>query len=423
VTGPAPTETPAWLDLAVAWLTPRRLRAQATVLALCLCGVCALDFSTPGFFDCEGNIKFQDFLPFYVSARLIAQDRAGELYSQQVTAEEINKIIHGAAHVRLPNLYGPQVGLVFVPLARLPFLTAAWVWVTLSMLVFIGCIYVVWRSCPKLRSYPGMAAISAFAFPPLFHFFVRGQISVLVLACFTAAFLAMRANRCWLAGIAMGCLVFKPQFLIAIPLVLLLAQAWKALAGAVISASAQMAFAWRYFGSAVMRAYFDTLWHISRWIGTAEPGVAHVQMHSLRSFWSLLIPWPEVALALYILSSIVAVVIAAAVWRSTSPLQLRFSALTLAAVLTNPHLFVYDLLVLAPVLLLLADWALANQQHHCLAAIRLLLYLAFVLPLLDWLLPWTHLRPSVPVLAALLWILWRHSARANRNPGSQTCLA
>ena len=37
----------------------------------------------------------------------------------------------------------------------------------------------------------------------------------------------------------------------------------------------------------------------------------------------------------------------------------------MAAVLVNPHLFVYDLLVLAPVLLLLADWVVRNAGHRC----------------------------------------------------------
>src|SRR5947209_4570606 len=57
----------------VGWLTPSRLRAQALVLALCLWGVFAIDFATTGLFDRAGNIKFQDFLPFYISAKLVAQ--------------------------------------------------------------------------------------------------------------------------------------------------------------------------------------------------------------------------------------------------------------------------------------------------------------------------------------------------------------
>jgi hypothetical protein len=78
-------------------------------------------------------------------------------------------------------------------------------------------------------------------------------------------------------------------------------------------------------------------------------------MHSLRSFWTLLLPWPNAALAFYALSSMAVLVLAVMVWKSPSSLPLKFSALALASVLINPHLFVYDLLVLAPILLLLLD--------------------------------------------------------------------
>jgi len=240
---------------------------------------------------------------------------------------------------------------------------------------------------------------------------------VLVLTCFTAGFLAFRGDCGWWAGIALGFLIFKPQFLIAIPLVLLLSRAWKGLAGVVLSAAAQLAFARLYFGSAVMRAYFDTMRHMSRWIGAAELHLAPIQMHSLRSFWSLLIPWPHAALALYILSSVLIVAMTAAVWKSESPLALRFSALTLAAILVNPHLFVYDLLALAPVLLLLVDWTLANPQHPYASLLQILSYLAFILPLFGPVSRWTHVQLSVPVFIALLWILWRQSANLAATPG------
>jgi hypothetical protein len=433
--------TPAWLASAVAWLTPRRLRAQGIVLAVCLWGVCAVDFATPGLFDRAGNIKFQDFLPFYVSGRLIAQGRAGALYNQQVAADECDAILHRSsgqpadgrqptalrsanppANIRLPILYGPQVGLFFVPFSRLSFPAAARIWVALSLFVFFACIYLVWRACQALRPHWQIVAIAAVAFPPLFHFFVRGQISVLLLACFTASFLAFRADRGWLAGIALGLLVFKPQFLVAIPLVLLLAQAWSTLAELSASAAVQVAFTWLYFGSAVMRAYFDTLWHMSRWISAAEPGLAPIQMHSLRSFWALLVPWPDVGLALYIFSSIVIIAMAAAVWKSASPLAWRFSALILAAVLANPHLFVYDLLVLAPVLLPLVDWTLAKTRNKTSpqqqgSALQLLSYLAYILPLFGPLSRWTHVQLSVPVFVVLLWVLWRHSTDV-ASPGA-----
>lgn len=418
-------------------LTPRRIRAQATILALCLWTVCAVDFATPGIFDRAGNIKFQDFLSFYISGKLIAKGQAADLYVEQHREAETvhvatdafvrppsNPLIPQSAlpptvfspnNVRLPNLYGPQFGLLFLPLARLPFLVAAEIWVALNLIVFFVCINQVLKSCPSLIPYSRTVMLCAVAFPPLFHFFVRGQNSVLALACFTAAYLAFRAKQEWLAGIALGCLIFKPQFLVAIPIVLLLSQSWKTLTGLLAAAAAQLAFARIYFGPAVMHAYVDTLWHISRIIGTLELSLAPIQMHSLRSFWSLLIPWamtpwPQLALALYILSSVIVIAMAASAWKSSAPLALRFSALTLAAVLVNPHLFVYDLLVLAPALLLLVDSILTHPQPASSAAMKSLVYLAFVLPLFGPLSQWTHLQLSVPAFTALLWLLCRQSA-------------
>jgi hypothetical protein len=418
-----PPQTPAWVESSAKWLTPRRVRAQAAVLAVCLWGVCAVDFVTPGTFDRAANIKFQDFLSFYISARLIHQGRAAELYDDQTRTAEMLATVHPVdvaresvfprtartpTNVRLPNLYGPQVALLFVPLTYFPFLIAAQIWVALNLLLYGFCVYLIWRVCPSLRLHQSLVALCALACPPLFHFFVRGQNSVLVLACLTAAFLAFRSERTWLAGFALGLLIFKPQFLVAIPLVLLLAQAWKAFAGLVISAAAQFIFTRIYFGPALMHSYLDVLRHMSS-LGAAELSLAPIQMHSLRSFWTLLVPWPQPAFALYAVTSVAAIALAASSWRSSAPLALRFSGLTLAAVLVNPHLFVYDLLALAPALLLLVDWTLTHPQHLSSATLRLLIYLAFVLPLIGPVSQWTHLQLSVPVFAALLCLLWRTS--------------
>jgi hypothetical protein len=416
----AQPQSPAWLTSAANWLTPRRIRAQAVVLALCLWGVCAVDFATPGLFDRFDNIKFQDFIQFYISARLITQGRTNQLFDQQVAYDELRAIIdaagdHPPTRVRLPTVYGPQVGLLFVPLARLSFPAAARVWAAFSVLLYFGCVYLTWRLCPNLAEHSGIITLSAIAFPPLYHFFVRGQISVLLLACFTAALLAFRAQRDWLAGFALGLLVFKPQFLVAIPIVFLVSGAWRALAGTLVSSAAQLALTSLVFGSSIMRAYFDTMLHMSRWIGTAEPGLAAIQMHSLRAFWTLLIPWPQAALILYVVSALAVIAIAAATWKSSSSLAVRFSALTLAAVLVNPHLFIYDLLVLVPMFLLLADWDLSNANHG-LPALRALLYLSFVLPLIGPLSQWTHVQLSVPVFAALLWLLWNCSRTSQAQP-------
>jgi hypothetical protein len=130
-------------------------------------------------------------------------------------------------------------------------------------------------------------------------------------------------------------------------------------------------------------------------------------MHSLHSFWEILIPWRPGVWALYLLTSFAVIGIAASIWRFSTHLALRFSALLLAAVLVNPHLYIYDLLALAPAFLMLTDWSLKNSNHPAKPALDVLLYLAFLLPLFGPLAYWTHLQLSVIAFAALLQTLRR----------------
>ena len=396
--------TPSWIDSVLRQLTPRRLRAQAIVLAICLWCVCAVDFATSGPFDRAGNIKFQDFLPVYVASRLMVEHRSPAIYNPQL--QEIEKqFFQKPDHVRLPFLYPPQVAWLFRPLTALRFFLAAFTWAVASMLIYFLCVYAIWKNCPNLSSCGELVLLAALAFPPLFHCFIRGQLSALLIAIFTAAYLAFQSRRPFLGGMALGLLAIKPQFLLAIPLVFLLARAWKPFLGLAVSTLTQLLLVRFLLGEEILRAWFSLLNHPTQWISTAELELAPIQMHSLRSFWALLLPWSTGAFAAYALTAILAIAIAAAIWKSAASLALRFSALTLCAVLVNPHLFVYDLLVLAPALLLLLDWTLLNPGRSSTTRLRLLLYLAFILPLFGPISRWTHIQLSVIAFAAILWTL------------------
>jgi hypothetical protein len=404
-----------WIASFSSLLNPRRLRAQAILLALCLWGVCAFDYSTRGLFDRAGNIKFQDFFQFPVSAELIAQGRADELYNPKILTNALHSLAGPDTRVRLQYFYGPQVALPFIPLRPLSFLAQAAIWVAFSVLLYFGCVYLI-SSTTALKASAAFVALYAIAYPPLFHFFVRGQISVLPLVCFTAAYLAFRVQRDWLAGIALGFLFVKPQFLVAVPFVLLFGKSRRAFAGLLVSAVAQLGLTFAYFGQTVMRAYFHMLLHSASQPSRTELSLSPIQMHSLRSFWALLIPSPAIVWFLYLASSIAVIALAVPIWRSSVSLTLRFSSLLLVAVLVNPHLYIYDLLALAPALLLIADWAATHMSDPWSAEVRVLVYLSFLLPLLGPISRWTHVQLSVLAFSALLCLLFRISAAAPSSP-------
>ena len=404
----------AWIGSLSDRLTPARVRTHALILAVCLWGTVAVDYSVPGSLDRAGNIKFQDFLQFPISARLIQQGNADQLYDDAVLARGVRTLVGRDTNVYLQYFYGPQDALPFMPLVSLPFLVQAGIWVTISLALYFACIYFIWKRCAALRPYGLLVAMCALAYPPLYHVFVRGQLSALVLACFAIAYFALASRHEWLAGAVFGCLAFKPQFLVAIPLILLLARAWKILAGVSVSAGAQLILTWIYFGHRVMQAYLTRLLHSAAHPGSTELTFSAIQMHSLHTFLEILIPWRPVVWSFYLLTSAAVIAIAATIWRSPGALALRFSALSFAAVLVNPHLYIYDLLALAPALLLLTDWLLGNANHPAKPALAVLLYLAFLLPLFGPLAYWTHLQFSVVVFAAILWVLFRITTASHK---------
>lgn len=123
----------------------------------------------------------------------------------------------------------------------------------------------------------------------------------------------------------------------------------------------------------------------------------------------MLVPWAPASTFLYAVSALAVIFLASDLWRRGDrvPLSLRYSALLLATVLISPHLTVYDLVILAPAILLLADWAVADVPSQ--ATLGALLYFVYVLPLLGPVARWTHLQLSVIAMVALLWKVWRAS--------------
>ena len=333
------------------WLTAKRIRMHGLLLAVCLWTIYAVDISTPGLRDRYGLVKGTDFLHFYTLGSLALRGRGDLLYDMQAQAVVVRERIPEAAEVFYLPLYGPQVSLLFAPLARLPYGWALTAWLSFNVVIYALCCYAIWKRCANLQSYGWTALILAIAFPGFLHLILWGQTSGLALLCFTLGFLAINSERHFLAGLAIGSLIFKPQLALAAAAIFLFSGEWRTVLGAISAAAAQSALAWVHYGISVMQSYLQALSRIPNVAPLLEPRL--YQTHSLRSFCSLLLPWPGVAFAFYMVCAIAVLVIAIRCWRSRAPLNLRYSVLLLASVLVAPHLTVYDLVILAPAFLLL----------------------------------------------------------------------
>jgi alpha-1,2-mannosyltransferase len=390
------------------WLTPRRLRAHGLILGIVLWLVYLWTLATPGLRDREGNLKGTDFLHFYTLGLIAREHRGPELYDMKVQAELAAAHVPQAAGIKYLPLYPPQTSILFAPYGHLSYAHALAVWWMFCALLYFLCCYWIWHTCPNLRSHAMTVAILAAAFPAFFHLIAWGQTSALALACFTGAYLSLRSKREFLAGIALGCLAFKPQLALAAAVILIAAGSGKVVIGATLSGLAQLIAGVLYYGS---QAFQDWLWmlrNLRSALPFLEPKI--YQTHSLRTFWSMLIPVPGLAFILYVVSAALLLGITIVLWRRPSaPLSVRFSALLFATVLVAPHLTVYDLVILAPALLLLSDWLISMPMQAVKGQMGTVLYCVYMFPLLGPIARWTHVQLSVIAMSAVLFLLWRQS--------------
>jgi hypothetical protein len=397
----------------MSWLTAKRLRAHGTILALCLWSLFVWNLATPGLRDRNGNLKGTDFLHFYTLGSLATAHRGTDLYDMNAQAVLAAERVPQAAGIRYLPLYPPQVSIFFAPLAHLSYGWAlAWWWGCSSALYGVCC-YAVWRACPNLRDHGGTVVILAAAFPAFFHLIAWGQTSALALVCFTLVFFLLRDRREFLAGLALGCLIFKPQLGLAAAVIFVSTGAWRIVLGAALAAAAQLSAGILYYGLEPLRHWIDMLRRVRAVLSVLEP--KPYQTHTLRTFWTMLVPWHDFALACYVLSTLILVGLTIAVWKrgQSVPLALRYSSLLLATVLAAPHLTVYDLVILAPAFLLLSDWLMGRDASLGAGSsppwLGTLVYLCYTLPLAGPVAGWTHVQLSVVAMAAIVYVLWRIS--------------
>ena len=374
--------------------------------------------ATPGFRDRNGNLKGTDFLHLYTLGSVAAAHRGADLYDMNAQAVLAAQRVPEAAGIRYLPLYPPQVSVFLAPLARLPYGWALLVWWCGSAVVYGICCYCIWRACPNLRNYGGTVALLAIAFPAFFHLIAWGQTSAAALACFTLMYFLLRDKRDFLAGLVLGCLIFKPQLGLAAAIVFVSIGAWRTVLGAVVSAAAQLSVGVFYYGTEPLRQWMYVLRNVGQVLPLLEPKL--YQTHSLRTFWSMLVPGEVSSLGPYILSAMVVLAFTIACWtRGSGSLPLRYSSLLLTTVLVAPHLTVYDLVILAPAFILLADWLVGQPRTPSTRWLGTLLYLVYMLPLLGPFARWTHVQLSVVAMAATVYLIWGLS----RTSGSQTSAA
>lgn len=233
--------------------------------------------------------------------------------------------------------YPPTFFLILAPLSMLPYLYAFLTW---DILTLLGCVVVVYLI---VRQRPALAL--SLAAPFTAWNFLAAQNGFLT-ATFLGASLLFLERRPILAGVFIGCLTYKPQFGILIPVALIAAQQWRVVAAAIVTTGVLVGISSAAFGTGVWAAFPGQL--------VAQTGVNLLagpdsNWGYLQTVYGLVrtlhgssaLAWLAQGLTTFGTAAIVWIV-----WRSRASYALKAATVSAAALLATPYAFAYDMAAL-----------------------------------------------------------------------------
>jgi protein-S-isoprenylcysteine O-methyltransferase Ste14 len=392
----------------------RRRRRYALALGAVLWGGWLVSLlAGPGFLDLAGQVKGADFIQAYAAGRIVVSGQADRLYDLGLQREVEHAITRPQDW---PGWHGflnpPFFALAFVPLALLPYGVAFALWCALGLGLVAAALALVGRVEPAWGARWRAAVPWVLAFVPVFAAVSYGQNSLVSVGLLAGVFVLLRRGRDFAAGLVLGAVLYKPQLALVLALMLLLDRRWRTLLGLAAGGVALGAASWALSPRACIA-----------WAELARsflampraPGFPAWNMHSLTTFFTLLLPAaPRAAAALALLATgcaLVAVRALQPVWGGDG-LRRWYAIALWGTALVSPHLFLYDLSLLALAAVLV--WPDRRDEDLWIGGMALVwVALLFSGPLARAL--QTALGPavqlSVPVVAAVGYQLLRDAAR------------
>lgn len=398
-------------------ITPQRMRVYPVMLIIAgalglLAGSLAriVDPGTQGAF-------LPDYLAHWTGGRLLL-DAADNLYDPAVQSElqarELGVAVPLAWFVSLP-----VVAALYAPLAAIPYNLSGLLWFALNSALLWWCFLSLRFLAPRLVQHRGKAVLlCALAAPPTFEALGSGQDSAFVLAVWLIGIRIFSNGYPGWAGAVLGLGFAKPQLVLVVPLVLLAAQSYRALAAFIATVGAIAAASLALVGIDGIRQWTGAL-ASPLYMTEVQEGQAW-KMTGLPSLAQSLLPaeWGQAVAPVLTLASLpvgAAVLLAVLLRHGKTADVTTVLFATLATSLTfSPHLATYDAVLFIPVAVFLLD-------RRPTAGLRAAVVLAFILM---WLVAPLHVAAGTsPWLSALdapwsalpLAALWMASLRALRS--------
>ena len=332
-----------------------------------------------------------DFVPFWAASSVALRVNPAAVYDR-ATLAAVEKATLGDQDPGMQEFeYPPMFLAIVLPLSLLPYNGSLIVWTLVGLTAYL---IVMWKLAPRRD-----ALWVALAFPGALLTILDGQNGLITVALFGGGLLLLE-RRPWVAGALFGLLCYKPQFGILLPLALVAARQWRAVAGAALVVAAFTGLSVALFGVQAWKAFLDSMPVITHDI--LEQG--HIGFGKIQSVFGAARLWGASVPMSYAIQTALGLLAAGAVlWAWLKPVEfpVKAGALAVGTLLVTPYLLDYDLVMLA----LPIAWLAWDAMHSAfLPWEKSILLLVYFFPLFARPLSLLASLPLTPLVLVLLML-------------------
>lgn len=332
-----------------------------------------------------------DYIAFWSAGYLARTPHPEDVYDDDKLLQEGHKKAIPASDDVYAWFYPPILQMLMAPFSYLPYVLS---WITFDLLSLAFFLTVCWLIRPS-----GSSVLVPLSFGGVWLSLMCGQNGLFSAAVLGSGLLLLKKGRMPLAGMVLGFLIYKPQIALALPwAVVAQKKYYPAILTAGFMIAVLTALSVFVLGTQVWAVFFASTRRLTDILSLGQLPISHM-ISTYSALWQAGLS-PSLSLLFQALCAAFAALSVFAMWRRKNiSFNDKAAALTLAVLLTSPHLFQYELPIFALALMFL--WLEGEQRGWSVFERTTYFILYAGLPLIPY-----YYDPVVFILL-MLFLLWR----------------
>ena len=415
------------------YLNPFFIRfTTITIILITILNLVIAFWTSAGGRNIYGSWAGGDYSCFYVAGKILSDHPPSKLYDFRLHSELLHSLLPNISLAEhLPYINPPFFALIFKPLSRLPFMVSYFIWILVSVIMYISGFTMFWKTLDSMppKTFK-VALLLALSFEPFLIEAVLGGNSSAVGFFACALFLYFgHLKKDLISGFSLGILLYKPTFLIIILPMLLIARRAKILIGFTLCSIIIFFLSAQTVGFETCIEYMRFLIGLSTTASGSEEIYRTWKYVDIFSFGRLLFGTISPAVFIFIIiASLVPIIFSIRLWWKLNSLNKSSQELLIASSITltiiiNLHFATYDTVILVLSILLTVNALYRNStvqySTEFTSGFKILLVSIYIFP---WISQYVARSTGIQLFSLVIAIIGSYQILLTRNYSKVTRL-